>query len=52
VAVDVFGEGVHDDVGAEEERGGVEGGEESVIDEDDGSRGVRTGDTGNTGDVD
>ncbi len=33
VAVDVLGERVHDNVGAEEERGGVERGQEGVVDE-------------------
>jgi len=40
VAVDVFGEAVQDDVGAEEEGGGVEGGEERVVHEDERVGGV------------
>jgi hypothetical protein len=52
VAVDILGERVHDDVGAEEERGGVERGEEGVVDEDDGLRGVGAGDAGDTRNVD
>jgi len=52
VAVDVFGEGVHDDVGAEKQRRGVEGREEGVVNKDDGSGGVRAGNAGDTGDVD
>lgn len=40
VAVDVFGETVHDDVSSEEERGGIEGREEGVVDEDQGGGGV------------
>lgn len=40
VAVDVFSETVEDDIGALEEGGGVEGGEEGVVDEDVGVGGV------------
>ena len=52
VAVDVLGKGVHDNVGAKEERSGVEGREEGVVNEDDGSGRVGAGDAGDTGDVD
>jgi hypothetical protein len=40
MAVDVLGEAVQNDVGAEEERGLVERREESVVDQDKGPRGV------------
>ena len=43
VAVGVFSETVHDDVGREEEGRGVEGGEEGVVDEEEGMRWVAVG---------
>ena len=52
VAVDVFRETVQDDVGPEEEGGGVEGGEEGVVDEEEGMRWVAVGYLGEAGYVD
>jgi len=43
VAVDVFSETVQDDVGPEEEGRGVEGGEEGVVDKEEGMRWVTVG---------
>ena len=51
VAVDVLGDAVHDKIGAEQEGGLVEGGEEGVVDEDNGIRGMSMSDRCNTGDV-
>ena len=50
--VDVFCEAVHDDVGALEEGGLVEGRKEGVVDEDEGVGRLRAGDGYNTGYVD
>ena len=43
VAVGVFSETVHEDVRPEEEGRGVEGGEEGVVDEEEGMRWVALG---------
>ena len=46
VAIDVFREAVHDNIRALQERRGVERGEEGVVDEDKGRRGMRMGQVG------
>jgi hypothetical protein len=55
MAVDVFSEPAHDDVSPEEEEeegGRVEGGEEGVVDEEEGMRCVAVGYLGEAGYVD
>ena len=52
VAVDVFSEAVHDNVSPEEEGRGVEGGEEGVVDEEEGIGWVTVGYLSDAGYID